>query len=83
MGEIAEMMLDGTLCEGCGVANLSGGEGFPWHCRSCKRDRNIAADEEKKAAERKVKCDVCGKKVREVGLADHKRAVHSNDRSES
>lgn len=39
-GEIAEMMLDGTLCEGCG--EWMGGEGFggPRYCSaSCARDR--------------------------------------------
>ena len=36
MGEIAEMMLDGTLCECCGVALLEGPDdepaGFPSYC---------------------------------------------------
>ena len=38
MGEIAEMMLDGTLCEGCGVANTGESYGVPWRCGSCKRE---------------------------------------------
>lgn len=32
MGEIAEMMLDGTLCAGCGEALEGEGEGFPRYC---------------------------------------------------
>jgi hypothetical protein len=33
MGEIAEMMLDGTLCECCGeYIDDDGGEGFPRYC---------------------------------------------------
>lgn len=40
MGEIAEMMLDGTLCEGCGVYIEGEGEGFPRYCSpQCARDR--------------------------------------------
>ena len=48
MSEVAEMMLDGTLCQGCGVVNDSlceavnertEGEwtppGFPWTCDNC------------------------------------------------
>lgn len=31
MGEIADMMLDGTLCEGCG-AFIGEGDGFPQYC---------------------------------------------------
>ena len=41
MGEIAEMMLDGTLCEGCGVyLDDDGADGFPRYCsEECARDR--------------------------------------------
>jgi len=35
MGDIAEMMLDGTLCEGCGVYLPGEGEGIPRYCRDC------------------------------------------------
>lgn len=35
MGEIAEMMLDGTLCEGCGEYLDGGGMGFPMRCGGC------------------------------------------------
>lgn len=43
MGEIAEMMLDGTLCEMCGVF-LGEPQGFPGYCSSeCAKDRG--ADE--------------------------------------
>jgi hypothetical protein len=34
MGEIAEMMLEGMLCEGCGEF-LGDGDGFPARCASC------------------------------------------------
>jgi hypothetical protein len=37
MGEIADMMLDGDLCAGCGsFVDISGGAGFPRYCsRRC------------------------------------------------
>lgn len=38
MGEIAEMMLDGTLCESCGDY-IGNGEGFPVKCEGCKTQR--------------------------------------------
>ena len=36
MGEIAEMMLDGSLCQDCSpVIDDGNGEGFPVSCDSC------------------------------------------------
>lgn len=35
MGEIAEMMLDGILCEGCGEFMGGGTPGYPRRCRGC------------------------------------------------
>lgn len=37
MGEIADMMLDGTLCEGCGDY-IGTDNGFPSYCFSCSQD---------------------------------------------
>lgn len=70
MGEIAEMMLEGTLCEGCGVY-LEGGDGFPRRCSACPRDEkpNVATPA-------KVECAICKKRVKAVGLRDHMIAVH-------
>lgn len=36
MGEIAEMMLDGTLCQMCGVYMGDAGNGYPVTCASCQ-----------------------------------------------
>jgi len=79
MGEIAEMMLDGTLCEGCGVANMSGGSGFAWRCRSCKRDQgaeNHKATLAHQQTQKKIPCPTCGRKVKTVGMPDHMRDSH-------
>jgi hypothetical protein len=41
MGEIAEMMLDGTLCEGCGEY-IGKSEGYPQYCSlDCAHDRGF------------------------------------------
>ncbi|QWP79187.1 hypothetical protein J5226_12715 [Lysobacter sp. K5869] len=73
MGDIADMMLDGTLCEGCGVYMGDGGaRGFPRRCRDCRRDDYRPAPP--KVA--KVPCPTCGKLVKAAGLADHARDVH-------
>lgn len=49
MGEIADMMLDGTMCAGCGEFLHDGddGDGYPEYCAGCKPD-----DEPKQEAPR-------------------------------
>lgn len=40
MGEIADMMIEGDLCEGCGEYLEGEGSGFPRYCsEQCARDR--------------------------------------------
>lgn len=78
MGDISEMILDGDLCESCGVY-LGGGEGFPRKCRGCKAEERYDSHQEvlKRHKDiKKVKCPTCGKKVKSVGLADHMRDAH-------
>ena len=43
MGEIAEMMLEGTLCEGCGEAFDPDDEspGYPRRCAGCRPNFKI------------------------------------------
>ncbi len=78
MGEIAEMMLDGTLCEGCGVYIGNGGSGYPQYCsEQCARDRGAVLndDDSPKPKGRKThQCKTCRKTFRgEQGLRDHQR----------
>lgn len=76
MGEIAEMMLDGTLCEGCGVYIGDGGSGFPRYCSAaCARDRGVPCDDDPPRSERRThQCKTCRRYFRgEQGLRDHQR----------
>lgn len=52
MGEIAEMMLDGTLCEGCGVYLEGEGLGIPRRCRDCRKHAPVDAAASKLPAPR-------------------------------
>jgi hypothetical protein len=72
MGEIAEMMLDGTLCESCGIPLNDDPPGYPCMCAHCHVSKRIYT------APAKVKCPVCKKKVKHNGLADHVRDAHTN-----
>lgn len=83
MGEIAEMMLDGTLCAGCGDFMSDDPPGYPCYCRDCGRDQKAerkkataAAHELHMSRQKKCKCPTCGRKVKEVGLSDHMRDAH-------
>lgn len=66
MGEIAEMMLDGSLCQECGAVISDGnGEGFAVICGACLKDNG---DAETKKVNKKPKtkmkrhpCKICGK----------------------
>lgn len=74
MGEIAEMMLEGDLCGGCGVYLEGMGQGFQRFCPDCKRDGTGQSDWKPPAE--KVRCPQCGKRVKAIGLGDHIRDAH-------
>lgn len=77
MGEIADMMLDGTMCAGCGEWLHDGedGDGFPVYCASCAPDYEDEPEPQK--PKNTVACPECGKKVRDkIGLRQHIEAKH-------
>ncbi len=83
MGEVAEMMLDGTLCEGCGVFLNASAPGYPCYCRDCAGERkklraaeNVAANQKMHAEQKKIPCAVCGRKVKTIGMANHMKDAH-------
>ena len=72
MGDIAVMMLEGSMCQWCG--EILDGQGFPTVCQACQEENNVNEFGEPRA--KKVKCGQCGRKVKEAGLADHLRDKH-------
>ena len=76
MGEYADMMLDGTMCQSCGEY-IGSGNGYPTSCASCARGQ--ADNEPNFNAPRntaKVACKKCGRHVKAVGLDQHMRDKH-------
>lgn len=83
MGEIAEMMLDGTLCECCGVYLRGEGSGIPRRCRDCKRSaRVLQAHPPVKPGSNMTACKTCGRRVKLVGIHDHMRDAHNQGKAQ-
>ncbi len=76
MGEVADMMLDGTLCQGCGVFLNDDPPGYPCSCHDCKK--GVKTRERKPQPIAKVRYPTCNKKVKHNGLADHQRDAHKS-----
>lgn len=51
MGDISEMMLDGTMCAGCGEF-LGQGEGYPKFCKECQDEMDAVKRKPKKHKKR-------------------------------
>jgi Zn finger protein HypA/HybF involved in hydrogenase expression len=79
MGDVADMMIDGTLCEGCGVFMEGEALGVPRRCVDCKIDDTRPAGQSRTD---KVSCPTCGKRVKATGLKDHERAVHASSQGQ-
>lgn len=79
MGEIAEMMLDGTLCGCCGEY-LGNDLGYPGYCAGCEPDfetvqREIPPPTPKQKAD--TPCKRCGKMLcGQFALQQHIRDKH-------
>jgi hypothetical protein len=80
MGDIADMMLDGTLCEGCGVYIGDGMDaaGYPRRCSHCRREERENTQTKFAAPSNpaKVACQKCGRHVKAAGIRDHMRDKH-------
>lgn len=77
MGDIADMILEGLLCEGCGAYIDDDSDGVPRRCGDCQRfDAQEARSRPAKASAPKTNCPTCNRRVKLAGLADHQRDAH-------
>jgi hypothetical protein len=82
--EIADMHLDGTLCETCGVFLNGPAPGHPRYCRSCRTPSAPSKPKKKSGhAPERVPCTHpgCSARVRPVGLRDHLHDAHGVPRT--
>jgi len=84
MGEIAEMMLDGTLCEGCGCFLNEVPFGYPNRCDDCTKERALAKRAPKVKGglqkQAKVKCE-CGRWIAPRGMQKHIHDFHNRTKT--
>lgn len=75
MGEIADMMINGSMCP-CGAFIEDGDEpGHPRYCsKQCERDFGGAP--QPVAQVPKIECPACHRKVKITGISHHWRDVH-------
>ncbi|MCL8382121.1 hypothetical protein [Xanthobacter aminoxidans] len=80
MGEIAEMMLDGTLCASCG-GYIEDGEpdGMPRYCSArCRRDSGIDGPARGNLSNNCATCPICSKQF----TSRKARRQHQRDKHE-
>jgi hypothetical protein len=86
MGEIADMMIDGTMCQMCGMFIEDGPLGYPGYCsEECKRE-HLGDDDEPvhlhQKAPRTIECpqEGCERKFRSRdAAAQHWRDKHGEE----
>lgn len=69
MGEIAEAMINGELCQECGAWIDGSYEGIPRFCKSCQPKTKIQPV-------KKIKCTLCDRHLKPNGMKDHLRDFH-------
>ncbi len=72
MGEVADSILNGEVCQVClSVIGEGNGTGYPVTCSACQLEDRIVSG--------KTHCPDCGKRVKSKGLKQHRRDVHGGD----
>ncbi len=77
MGELADLILEGALCQQCGHDFMES-SGYPRLCSSCSKPARPATKKPAPPATKKHGCVLCPRKFSSTtALADHTRAAHS------
>lgn len=82
MGDIADMILDGSLCQECGsVIGDGNGDGYPTTCSGCSGEPIERARKPNKSKQKmkRYPCKICGKHF--AVMAQHMHHKHGIDQS--
>ena len=78
MGEIADMMIDGTLCEGCGIYLEDEAPGHPRRCADCGPSKSFIQTNQ--PSSKKHECKECGKRFKKkFQLEQHTKDKHKQE----
>ena len=83
MGEIADMMLEGGMCQWCG--EILDGDGFPTICAGCQAEEGVDQHGNKPTISegqkrRRHQCNICSKGFRTIdAMNQHGRDKHGTD----
>lgn len=76
MGDIAEMTLNGDMCEGCGEW-LGEGDGYPRLCPGCARERRQSDGPLPHKSRGSATCPDCGRSMKgKAAVMQHQNAKH-------
>lgn len=78
MGDVADMMLDGTLCSSCGQF-LGAEDDYPQMCPECLKEDIASGPKVRRSPcepRQKVSCAICKRRVNILGIKDHMRDKH-------
>lgn len=77
MGEIADMMIDGEVCEECGEFFDDEAPGYPRKCSACRKT-DVQIRRQNFIQSIKMTCPECKKTVKTSGIRQHYEAKHHN-----
>jgi hypothetical protein len=69
MGDIADAILEGDLCQNCGEWIDEHSDGIPSFCKCCQ-------PKVKAQSVKKIKCTLCDRHLKPNGVKDHLRDFH-------
>lgn len=82
MGEIADMMLDGCICQWCGEI-IGDGDGYARICAGCQMEHNVDEGGEPlrgRKSQRRVPCPDCERRFKTIAARDqHRRDKHGRE----
>jgi len=85
MGDIADSIVEGEICQICCAPDGREPQGYPYTCAECGGDDAPDDDDpsifdiKPRPTSPKVPCSVCGKMIHEIGMHQHVAAKHPEE----
>lgn len=79
MGEIADSIIEGEICQMCCCSDGREPQGYPYTCAECggsDADGGDPTNIPPRPTSPKVPCPICDKMIHEIGMHQHVAAKH-------